>query len=138
MSTDNTEKTAKKRQRFFELLAEGLSATGAAMGAGFDRSTAYRWRHEDPDFAAGWDAAVESGTDVMEDIAHERAKNMSDTLMIFLLKSRRREKYSELSRTRITGADDGPVQVEQVQDERKPIADFMIEFMSKKDGEDGN
>jgi hypothetical protein len=59
--------------------------------------TAYDWRKADADFAKAWDAALEAGTDVLEDIALQRAKLQSDTLIIFLLKARRPEKYKERS-----------------------------------------
>jgi hypothetical protein len=57
--------------------------------------TAYDWRNRDTEFAAAWDAAIESGTDKLEDVARKRAVNQSDTLMIFLLKGRRPAKYRE-------------------------------------------
>jgi hypothetical protein len=85
----------KNIDQFLEALAEGLSITGSAQRAGILVQTAYDWRNRDTEFAAAWDAAIESGTDKLEDVARKRAVNQSDTLMIFLLKGRRPAKYRE-------------------------------------------
>jgi hypothetical protein len=66
-------RTDAKVATFLERLAEGFSVGGAAQAAGFDRVTAYRWRAADPEFAAAWDAARETGSDALEDEARRRA-----------------------------------------------------------------
>jgi len=71
------------------------------------------WRADDPSFAAEWDAALELGLDSLEDELMRRAKDgtlrpvfqggelvghireYSDTLGIFMLKSRRRHVYGD-------------------------------------------
>jgi hypothetical protein len=68
------------------------------------RTTVYEWREADQDFAASWDEAIESGTDALEDEAIKRAKAGSDTLMIFLLKARRPNKYKERTHTELAGS----------------------------------
>lgn len=125
-----TDGTPKKRRAFLDTLAEGLSVKAACEAGGFSRNTAYRWREEDPDFAKQWDDAVEAGTDILEDVAHRRAIEHSDTLTIFLLKARRKEKYADLVRNRLTGPDDGPVQIE-VEDTRAPIDSLMTRAAAK-------
>ena len=73
----------------------------------------YHYRQTDEEFGAAWDEALEEGTDRLEDEARRRAvegceenvyyqgkiidtkRNYSDTLLIFLLKGRRPEKYRE-------------------------------------------
>ena len=85
----------EKRDKFLASLAEGNSVARAAADAGVGRSTAYEWRDAEPDFAKAWDDAVETGTDALEDEAVTRAKAGSDTLLIFMLKARRREKFAE-------------------------------------------
>jgi hypothetical protein len=42
-----------------------------------------------------WDDAVEEGTDALEDTAYQRAKESSDTLLIFTLKGRRPQKWAD-------------------------------------------
>lgn len=80
----------------------------ACLAADIDRSTYYNWRDAYPDFAAEADAAIERGTDKLEDIAMERASRPldgSDTLLIFLLKARRPGRYRETTRHELTGPD---------------------------------
>ncbi len=56
----------------------------------------YELRGRDEQFKADWDDAVEQGTDALEDAAVQRAiKEKSDTMIISLLKSRRKEKCAE-------------------------------------------
>ena len=96
---------------FLAALSHGASVRGAAAAANRSRQTFYRWRTDHPDFADQWDAAIEDGTDRLEDeavlratagaskpvfyggklIGHERRH--SDTLLMFLLKARRPEKF---------------------------------------------
>jgi Bacteriophage Sf6, terminase small subunit-like len=92
-----TIRTPKNREKFLEGLSEGLSVGAAARSAGFARRTAFEWKAEDPDFAAAWEEAYESGTDAIEEVAIARAKEKSDSLLMFLLKSRRPDKYRERS-----------------------------------------
>lgn len=82
-------------EQFLVLLSQFGNVTAAANGVGINRLTAYRHRHTDPLFAQQWEAALELGLDGLEDAARQRAATMSDTLMIFLLKAGRPEKYRE-------------------------------------------
>lgn len=84
-----TKLTLEKRQAFCEILRAGQSVTAAAAAVGVNRVTVYHHRDCDAQFAAEWDAAIESGTDKLEDEAVRRALKVSDTLLIFLLKGRR-------------------------------------------------
>jgi hypothetical protein len=121
---------------FLAGLAKGLSATGAAALVNVDRTTVYRWRNADPEFAKAWDEAIEAGTDILEDEALRRAlegnaepmvsmgkvvrgddgypllvKKHADGLMQFLLKGRRREKFSERQEVKLDAkieTTDGP------------------------------
>lgn len=93
---NRTNRTVKKREEFLEALrlSEG-NVSKACEAAHVPRRTAYDWRGQDAHFADLWDEVVEAGTDTLEDEAFKRAKSSSDLLLIFLLKSRRPEKYRE-------------------------------------------
>jgi hypothetical protein len=80
---------------FLRSLEAGCTVDEAAKSANAGRRTVYRWRENDEKFAKAWDRALDRGTSVLEDIALERAKEKSDTLLIFLLKSRRPDVYAE-------------------------------------------
>jgi hypothetical protein len=108
---NRTKFTAIKREEFCRVLAGGDSVTAAAESVGLSRRAAYNAREADPDFAAEWDAAVEAGTDRLEDEAKRRGLDKSDTLLIFLLKGRRREKYGD--KVEHGGKDGGPIEVKK-------------------------
>ena len=107
-----TEKTSKKRQTFLKCLENGDSVQNAANVAGVARGTVYRWKQESEDFATAWDEALDSGVDRLEDEAYRRAMDGSDTLLIFLLKSKRPKVYSEKQRLEHSGPDGGAIQTQ--------------------------
>jgi transposase-like protein len=129
-----TTRTPEKEAAFLDALAETASVTRACETAGIARRTAYDWRDADPEFAKAWDAAVQLGTEALEDEAVRRAhhgtdeavfyqgaecgtvRRYSDTLLIFLLKARRPEKYRERVSAELTGKDGGPIQTENLSD----------------------
>lgn len=106
-----TIRTSEKGERLFRQLALGKSITAACRAERIGRQTYYDWRNADPDFAAHADEAIEEGTDRLEDEAHRRAMKVSDTLLIFLLKGRRPDKYRETIRQEHTGPGGGPVEI---------------------------
>jgi hypothetical protein len=97
MSASNA--SPKKRRdwkpTFLSSMLESGTVTEACRAAGIDRSTAYRARQQDETFAIAWADVEERSTEELETVAMRRAIDGSDTLMIFLLKARRPEKYRE-------------------------------------------
>lgn len=124
MASDRPKRTTQKRvsQRtaapkddswhdaFLADLAENCNVAHAYRVAGVAKSTAYKHRDEDPEFAAAWEDAIEAGIQALELAARRRAMSVSDTLAIFLLKSHRPDVYRENKRTELTGANGGPVE----------------------------
>lgn len=116
-----TKVTPKKREQFLERLAETASVTAAATATKISRKTWYQHRNSDKDFAESWEAALDTGTDALEDEAVRRAhegvlkpvfhggkqvgeiREYSDTLLMFSLKARRPEKYRERVDNRVSG-----------------------------------
>ena len=92
-----TPETPKKvwKPDFLEALRETATVTEACRVAGIGRATAYRARQQDEAFAVAWADVEEESTETLESVAVQRARDGSDTLMIFLLKSRRPQKYRE-------------------------------------------
>jgi transposase-like protein len=78
---------------FIEALARGASVATAAKQAGMSRAGVYKWR-EDAKLAAAWDDAVDTGLDLLEDVARKRAVKSSDALLMMLLKCRRPEVFN--------------------------------------------
>jgi transposase-like protein len=59
------------------------------------RETFYSWLRQDPAFREAYEASREQAIEVLEDEAVRRAKIGSDTLLIFLLKGARPQKYRD-------------------------------------------
>jgi len=106
--------TPEKKAAFCAaLVASGGNVTRACEAIDVARLTAYRWREDDPEFAADWERAKAAGLDALEDEATRRAfegndkpvyqqgqnvgtiREYSDTLAIFLLKGGKPEKYKD-------------------------------------------
>lgn len=126
--------TPKKKRRpawmkgFLDALTKNGVVAYACKIVGVGRTTVYRFREEDPDFAAAWDAAIEQALDDMEVEAWRRAvrgvrkpvfyqgskvgtiKEYSDTLLIFLLKGGRPEKFRDRYQMEHSGPGNGPMQ----------------------------
>jgi hypothetical protein len=101
------------RDAFLKALADTGNVRAACHVAGVGRTTAYRAQADDPAFAAAWETAIEESVDLLEIEARRRAvkgtdkpvfhqgkqvasvKEYSDTLLIFLLKANRPEKYRD-------------------------------------------
>lgn len=113
------------RELFLQALAESGVVKYACVAAGVHRATAYRARDEDRPFAAAWDEALDDGVDALELEARRRAKDgverpvyqsgklagtvreYSDSLLMFLLRAHRPERFSERYRLEHSGKVDG-------------------------------
>lgn len=94
-------------------LSETASVLRACRRSRVTRSVVYEWRAQDKDFEKAWDAALELGSDALEDEAIRRAhdgvlkpvyqkghrcgtiREYSDTLLIFMLKARRPKRFRD-------------------------------------------
>jgi hypothetical protein len=81
--------------RFLEVLRECPDVSKAAAAVGIQRSTAYRRRQADEDFALAWSDAHAVSLDELEAALFRRAKDTDTTAAIFLLKSHRPDIYRE-------------------------------------------
>lgn len=89
--------------RFLEILRASANVRLACSGASIDRTTAYRHRKKYKGFAAAWDDAIEDACDILEAVAWQRARSVSDLLLIFLLKAHRPAMYRETTRHEHSG-----------------------------------
>lgn len=105
--------TADWAPAFIGALMEGASIVGASRIADVDPSVPYMRRRNDEEFKRAWQEAADIGTEFLEQEAARRAfhgtlkpvfhkgvkcgvvREYSDTLMIFLLKARKPEKYRD-------------------------------------------
>jgi hypothetical protein len=113
----------------------------ACTASSVPRRTAYQWRSDVPEFAAAWEEALDEAADRMEREAFRRAvegvekpvfgsmgqglgsgevgrvREYSDTLLIFLLKAAKPEKYRERSEARMSGEGGGAITIRVVRDD---------------------
>jgi len=117
---NRTKLTPKKRKTFLAALEYNGNVTEASKAAGITRACAYVWRDKHPDFAEEWENAYQTATDRLESEAWERATNgtskpvyqngqlvghiqqYSDTLLIFLLKGHKPDRFKERSQIEVT------------------------------------
>jgi hypothetical protein len=110
-----TDFTESKREKFLETISASGNISLAAQAAGVSRRTPYYHRDKDPDFAQAWEDAFDEFLDHAEKEAWRRAtegveepigfdkgvhqgmfvKRYSDTLLMFMLKGHRAEKFRE-------------------------------------------
>jgi AcrR family transcriptional regulator len=83
------------KARAIKALCDTPTISLACAAAGISRQTFYRWCAEDEAFRAAVQDANETAIDQLEVEAVKRAKESSDTLLIFLLKSKRRAEYGD-------------------------------------------
>lgn len=84
----------RKKEVFIEALADTGIVRSACAASGVSRNKAYRWR-EDITFRTLWEEALEDAADLLEQEAWRRARDGSDTLLIFMLKGLRPERYND-------------------------------------------
>lgn len=128
-----TKRTAKKRSkpdwapRFLVKLAATANIRAACKAASIGKTAVYKRRDSDPEFAQAMAEALDDACDDLELEARRRAKDgtqkpvyfkgeqcgviheYSDTLMIFLLKAHRPEKFRERVKVEHGGEGGGPI-----------------------------
>jgi len=105
--------TKRRRRAFLETLRETANVSAAARAAGMARASAYGLRKREPEFREAWDDALEEALDDLEAELRRRAlegverpvfyggkecgsvRNYSDSLGMFLLRSRRGTVFAE-------------------------------------------
>ncbi len=108
-----------KRAKFVEIMRSGRSIRAACDAVGVARQTFHSWKDRHPEFDEAVRQAFEDGTDRLEDEAFRRAHDgnerpvyqggelvgtvtdYSDTLMTFMLRGRRPERYRENNNTNV-------------------------------------
>jgi hypothetical protein len=133
MASEHTfHNTALWREPLLEALRSIPIMTRAARKVGIHPSRVYQVMKEDPEFEEAVREAKAEGDDSLETAAFKRAvhgvvkgvwhngvrvgeeKVYSDTLLVALLKGRKKEIYSD--RTELTGANGEPLQIKSMDD----------------------
>ena len=113
---------------FLSALRDSGNVRVACAAAQVGKSTAYDRRKVSPEFGAAWSDAMDDAADVLEAEARRRAVvGGSDTLLIFLLKGARPEKYRDHHRVDLGGKVGVSLDTEYVRI-RSAIADALHAF----------
>lgn len=122
-----TIRTPKKEAKFLAALQGTCNVRHACEAANIAPNSVYLWKRDDPEFSRKWEQALEIGSDTLEAEAIRRARDgvdepvfyqgevcgtvrkYSDTLLIFLLKGHKPERYSEKVQTELTGKNGAPL-----------------------------
>ncbi len=84
---------------FFDFVEDGQKIDVAAERIGYSKGYLYRLRNRNPELAERWEIALTAGrnrrADELEAIAEERARNGSDLMLIFMLKSLAPERFND-------------------------------------------
>lgn len=112
---------------FLLAIRNGLHVRDACVEACINGTMPYQRRDTDEAFRLAWEESAKVGTHALEAEAARRAYNgtlkpvfylgmevgsireYSDTLLMFLLKSRRPKKYRDSAKFELTGKDGGPI-----------------------------
>lgn len=116
-----------KQRAFLAAYRELGNIKSAAIAAGCDRSHVYQWRRDDPEFVTAMAEAAEEAIETLEAEARRRAvegtvrpvfhqghecggvREYSDTLLIFLLKGAKPDKYRDNHAVNVSGQIDATV-----------------------------
>lgn len=125
-----TKLTAKKKEAFLELIRSTANISKACRAMNVSRFAVYEHKKNDEEFSKAWDEAYEEAVDSLEQEARRRAvegtdepvfyqgevvghiRRYSDTLLIFLLKGARPEKYRENIHQEISAPNGEPIRIE--------------------------
>jgi len=153
--------TPEVKALFLETLMESGNVSASAKVADVDRHACYYHRADDPLFAAAWDEAMDISVDSLESEARRRGvqgvekpvyqggkevgviREFSDTLLIFLLKGARPDKYKErveINEAKVRGMLDNSILPELlaiVQEESEPAAYERILVRCRQKAEAG-
>jgi len=115
--------TEKKKREFLKLLSETGNISLCAKLCNISHTTLYLQKNQNPDFNKSWEESIQFSSDQLESEARRRAykgflepiwyegqkvgikRKFSDTLLIFLLKGLKPNKFRERTQTELIGKD---------------------------------
>lgn len=107
-----------KKAAFLAAFSKCGSVTESAKRVKTNRENHYFWLKTDPEYVKAFEAVQLEAADALEDEATRRAYAGSDTLLIFLLKGLRPEKFRERSEVRMPGLEAKLADILRAREER--------------------
>ena len=102
---DSRPRETQKRV-FVELIGEGCNISEACAAVGINRSTVFRWRRDDAEFAAQVKQAFVVRVDTLVKEAERRAMRGSDKLLMFMLCNYAPDRFAMTQKIEHSGAID--------------------------------
>ena len=121
------------RPNFLAALRDTCNVRMSCEAADVDRRTAYKHKRLDPSFADEWQEALDEAIELLEAAAFDRGLNVSDTLLIFLLKTHRPDKYNPVQKHEVSGPQGGPIQIGSTAERDKRLSELIIK--AQRDGD---
>ena len=88
--------TSDEKLQFLDTLRHTFNVSKAASAISRHRSSLYKLRQSDEDFAAAWDEVIEECLDELEEVVYQRALEGKQALYpIFVLKHRRPNRWGD-------------------------------------------
>lgn len=100
-----------KKRALLIAFCESGNITQSAAAAECERTIHYYWLQEDPAYAKAFEQAEARFADNLEAEARRRAIQGSDTLMIFLLKGAKPDRYADRSKVALGGDANSPLKI---------------------------
>jgi len=127
----------KQKEVLVEELGRRPIVQGACQKLGVGRASYYRWRKEDPAFAAAVDEAIEAGVGIMNDMAESQLmKAVRDgnlAAATFWLKHRHKS-YATRVEMSVPERRDA---IDLSDEQKAAISESLAAFSGRPDGEDG-
>ncbi len=110
-----------QKRAFLLAYSECLNVRAASQHAKIDRTLHYYWLKNDPAYVEAFAEAKVLGVEILEEEAVRRALIGSDTMLIFLLKGARPDKYRE--RYEHSGPGGGPMDIRVIYGDDAPATE---------------
>lgn len=107
-------------QKIIAAFEQGYSYTAAAAEVGVAKSTCQDWEKAHPEFRVSVKEGMQKAVLFWEKINIKNAKlnEGNATSIVFGLKNRARDEWSDMSRLEHTGRDGGPIEMAELSDEQ--------------------
>lgn len=115
-----------KKRQFLQALITYGTRYAATSHVGIAYGTPDQWKHRDKLFAAEWAETEEYVTQRLESSTYQRALDKSDTLAMFLLRSRRPGVYGDLTKQ-------GGITIDQRQQVAVQTTEFNVDALADSD-----
>ena len=127
--------SSDEKVQFLTTLRDTFNVSKAASVISRHRSSLYKLRQSDEDFAAAWDEVIEECLDELEEVVYQRAREGKQALYpIFVLKHRRPDRWGDRLKVEADNRVEFVVDLVPITSkEQLPILDVEAEVITEGD-----